>query len=377
MSAGLHVVDLPGELPDAFVSLPHKVLGDDPHWIDPSSATLRAQCSEKNPWFAHGRARGWLVPGRARLSCFIEPDRYLEGHRAGFVGHFCTVGDNEPEDLVFSAAYEWAKAQGIEVLYGPIDFSTHFDYRLLTATSGEPQLPFPGEPYNPGWFPQRFERQCFSVSHLYTSRYLAPQTVKAYRDAGLPKLAWASHEGYRFEPSTIARWRAHQHRIGPAVDEMFRHNFAYTPLAVDRFAVAGVELLLRRALIGCSPLVWGPEGDLAGFTLVFPHWGPLVCGPNGIPLDHVETDRHLSALTERGPLTLLVKTTGVAPDHQSGGLAHAMMSWILMTIDEAGLHPHQTVAATMAADNLSQRGFPGQTETLREYALYRRSITTA
>jgi hypothetical protein len=291
-----------------------------------------------------------------------------------FVGHLCTRGDDRAEDVVFAAALRWAAAEGAEVVLGPIDGSTAFDYRLLTAWSGRPRIPFPGEPYNPRWLPARIDRQGFALLRRYNSRYVSMSTALAYRDQGLPKARRLQEAGYRIEPLTTEHLRAIEDQLVRLMDAAYRRALAYTPLAVDRLAVRGLEPLFRRALLEASPLVRGPGGDLAGCLLVFPHWGPLVAGPAGLPLDQVDTAVHLGRLIRTAPLGLVVKTATVAEGHQSRGLLHAMVAWSLDATVQAGLPVDHAVAATMTEDSRSQHVFGGRADTRREYALYARPL---
>ena len=138
-TAGLH---------DSFVELPHAVYAGDPLWIPEEEAPLRRAFSAANSWFASGSAVTMCIPGRARLAVFRQHGCVVEGRRAAWFGYFEAMNDAGCAEMLLVEAAVWARAQGAEILYGPIDFNTFGKYRVRVSAESN-GIPFPGEPYNP------------------------------------------------------------------------------------------------------------------------------------------------------------------------------------------------------------------------------------
>ena len=159
-TAGLH---------ESFVELPRAIYADDPLWIPEEDAGLQHAFSVGNPWFESGTAVTMCIPGRARLAVFRQQGRVIEGRQAAWFGFFESTADPGAAAVLLAEAGGWARAQGAEVLYGPIDFDTYGKYRL--RTSAEPGgMPFPGEPYNPPYYDELLRRAGFGVAREYVTQ---------------------------------------------------------------------------------------------------------------------------------------------------------------------------------------------------------------
>jgi GNAT superfamily N-acetyltransferase len=359
-------------LDEAFVALPHVIYADDPLWIPEEEEALRRAFSDGNEWFALGRAVTFSVAGRARLAVFRREDCVVDGRPAACFGYMESVDDGAALDALLALAQDWARAEGAEILYGPIDFDTLGRYRLRTGTERPDAMPFPGEPYGRECYPSLLERARFRVARSYVSQLslgaLRPDEGKrAAADALLAS-------GYMIEPLDGATWMSLLPELHPRVNEIFADAFAYTPVSFARFTATHGAGLARRLCPRASVVARAPGGELAGFLLVFPHYGPLVVqgsAPGRVAASALSYEEHAPLLAARGERVGIVKTVGIAPAHRRRGVMDAL---VVATLEAGWQHYDTWLGALIRSDNPSGRYGAARERMERAYSLFARPL---
>jgi hypothetical protein len=362
---------------DSFSALAHELHAADPFWIPEEQEPVQQAFSPANPWFRSGRAATLCVPGRARLAVFRADGCRVAGRDTAFFGFLESEPDGTALDALLALAAEWARAAGADMLCGPIDFDSYGRYRLRTGDEAAGGMPFTGEPYNPHYYPRLLARAGFTVVQEYTSRIAAGVRPDARQRAAL--LA-ATREGYCIEPLDGDRWLALLPELHRMADEIFGAGFAYTPVPFERFALLYGAALARRLCPRTSVLARSTAGDIAGFFLCFPDYGPLLvqgAGPDRVTAGALSYDEHAPVLAAAGSRTVVAKTAGVAPAHRRRGLMDALSA---SAIDRGALHYDRWISALVRAGNPSGRygdrlAGRGRGEQ-RSYALYAKSLVT-
>jgi GNAT superfamily N-acetyltransferase len=368
------VNDGPDRLDDAFVDLPRHVYADDPHWIPEEESVIRRAFSSSNAWFAQGHAATFSVEGRARLAVFRTRSCLIDGQDAAFFGFFESDGDSATAKALLDAAAEWARNAGASVLYGPINFNTFGSYRLrLSAEPGG--MPFPGEPYNRPEYSAILAENGFCEAMRYVSQVsdFGVNAAEAQRNAAEKLMA----AGYSFEPLDGARWLELLPQIHRMADEIFGDAFAYSRVSFDEFAAGYGEGTAKRLCPHTSVLALGPSGDIAGFLVSFPHYGPLLIQGSTIGrvgLSELSYDVHQPMLVAAGERTAVAKTIGVRPAHRQHGLMNAIGA---IAIERGRGRYDRWIAALVRENNVSRRFAEQHNHHLRRYALYRRSLIDA
>lgn len=357
------------DLPDGFVDLPHRLYAGDPQWIPEDPAALEAAFDPSNPWFVNGDARTFCVAGEVRAAAFLPRGLTIDGAPAAFFGYWQSAGDSAAERALMQRVQAWASAGGAAALYGPVDFSTFSSNRFrLHAEAGA--TTFVGEPYNLPSYPPAMEALGLSRRTEYVTQVL---TMSSFLEVGqiiAPGAARATDLGYRVETLDHDRWVDSIDDLYPLVDSIFADNFAYTPISKQAFARAFGGQYIRRACPHGSVITIGPGGDIVGFFLAYPDYGPLVvqgAGPRRVAVADLEYEQH--AWQVAGGAAVL-KTVGVSPDHRRAGVMELMVA-------EMGrrLSPRYSgiIGALIRADNPSR--LLGQKIQMQErrYALYGRT----
>ena len=361
-------------LPEGFVELPPQIYASEPMWIPEDPHAVSHAFGPDNPWFRQGEARAFCVPDRARLAVFIDASARVDGRQAAFFGFWETRGDLAVDTALFDAAAEWARARGAQDLYGPINFSTYGHYRLRLAAERD-AVTFPDEPFNPAAYPALLKALGFDHDQTYLTQ-MGPndrgQILRQYRQPARVRLAAA---GYRFERLDHDTWLTHLPALHGIVDAIFAANFAYTPLTYAAFKAKCGRAFVERACPHTSVIVHGPQGDIAGFLLVYPHYGPLVvqaAGAARVNVNDLSYARHARALeTHKQPMSAVAKTTGTSPNHRRKGLMTAMA---VCMFEWAADRYAYWYAAIIRTQNVSRRYSDGYTDGERWYGLYRKPL---
>lgn len=369
-----HASDLPGPLPPGFAELPHAIYRDDPCWIPEDPRRVEAMLGPGNPWFEHGRAAAFCVPGACRASVSRTEGFAVDGAPSACFGHWETTGHGVAEDLVMNEVKAWARDAGAERLFGPIDLSTAHDYRVrLDPANGA--IPYIGEPYNPPWYAAGLTRLGFRLVREFFGETWEREDLTELRDRTRPLADRLVAGGYRFEPLDARRWVQHSAELVDVVNAIFDQNFAFTPFSREGFERQFDEAWASTLAPEASLLIWGPDGDIAAVALVYPDYAPLVvqgAGSERVPLGELSYARHAPLLDSLGPRTLVFKTGGTSPRHRRVGLGGAGVGIVAERLLETGAV--RMLGGPMREDNPGFQVFGGGERKSHRYGLYSREL---
>ena len=369
----IHPAPCPGDLPEGFLEIPALVYAGDPMWVPEDPEAVEKDFSAGNPWFGQGEAQAWCLPGKARVAAFHDPRACVNNRPVVFFGYWETTGDREANARLFDEVEAWAERRGATDLYGPINFTTYGHYRLrVFAEPGA--MTFQDEPYNPLTYPALLESIGFEQHHGYVTQILPEEKARPLHRLFCPAYEKLISLGYHISTLNASIWLDELPELHRLVDATFADNFAYTALSYEAFVEACGPLFIRRACQETSVIVYGPEGDIAGFLLCFPHYGPLIvsgAGAERVNATELDYARHAPLLRRTGRPDVLVKTVGVSPQHRRSGLMVAM----IYAMGVRGLDIwNQWFGAIIREDNPSRR--PGMNDLVfeRRYGLYRKQL---
>lgn len=357
-----------------FVELPHLVFADDADWIPEDPAAVTHAFDPSNAWFQRGEAATFCVPGKSRAAAFFQPALRVEGRKVAFFGYWCTAGELEADREVFAEVEAWATERGAQDLYGPIDFTTYGNYRLRLSVEADDARPFPDEPYNPPTWPGLLE----SLGYVIDQHYL---TQVGVIEAGLmvaqfkkPAVDALLTQGYRVESFPHHAWIERLREVHGIVDAIFGENFAYSPLSYEAFAAKCGENFVRRTDPEVSTACYSPDGSLAGFFLVYPHYGPIVrqgAGSDRVPVTALNFAEHHPQLVDRPWRAAIAKTVGVDPTHRGKGVMAALTAGMFQRGADRYEHWY---GAMIRRGNASRNFATGNTTGERWYGLFKKPL---
>jgi cytochrome P450 len=185
-------------------------------------------------------------------------------------------------EALLTRAREALAVLGVERVYGPLDCSTWFQYRLRVYDAGfPPARAFAWEPTQPPEYLEYFRAAGFSEAERYHSvgYELNERHTLAHAAALLaPASALARSRGFRFEPlSTPGRggFAALLERLHRQSARAFGENFLYTPIEpvffekiYESIGRSDLSFSFRAVLEANAPAAGGEEQE-AGFVFCF------------------------------------------------------------------------------------------------------------
>ena len=351
-----------------FLRVPKHVYEKDPFYIQEDRKKVLWQLSEQNEVFARNQVFLECSPKRGRLAGFYHDGQMVAGKRAGFFGFFESLEDKSFCRRIFQKFELWAKNQGAQVIFGPLDLTTYGRYRVRFAHK-KIQRPFTGEPYNPYYYPQLLEDAGYKVYMDYyslfsKSRYLALLMTKwKARKKPLPP-------NLTILPLSYDLWSSHTQEISNLLHEIFKNNFAYQKISFSVFKEQISKTVLRLMDPYTSFLVRDDRcGKIVAITISLPDYAKLsyqgALDPIKEGIIQYKTHRALLKKTR-----LLGKTFGVLEDYRKLGLYNHMMHQVAKNAKD-----YDTFVGCLArGGNQSMTGITAPHEKVR-YGLYYKMLS--
>ena len=267
----------------------------------------------------------WLAEAGGLPIATLGASLSTEEPSRGYIGFFAAApgpqGEAAATDLL-QAARTWLNERGATKIFGPVNLTTWFPYRLQDSDFGSDFSAW--EPQSPQCYRAIWERAGFAVVRSYFS-----ESTVVDRDQTLEAMARedgrARDSGYRFRP---LRWEQfattelpHLHRLTVAA---FAGADLFEPL----------PLMLMQSLY--VPLVAKGKSGLSGVMALAPDGEP--CG-------------YLFGFRDRDAIVL--KTIAITPEHRVAGLSLGLMRELLRNA-AAEARP-QVISALIRDNNASQR----------------------
>jgi GNAT superfamily N-acetyltransferase len=259
---------------EAFIDLPLEIYRGDPNWAPLPRRELKKKLDRMTyPFFEHGQAeffvarRDGCVVGRIAA---IKNDLHTATHHddVGFFGFFECVDDQDVADALFTAAAGWLRSHGLQVMRGPLSYSTNEECGLLIEGFDSPPVIMMA--YNPPYYARIIEAFGFRKAKDLLA-YEATKDI-VFPERALRLLELAKRElnitirpfSRRFRRRDCATIRDIYHSVRGA------GNWAFVPMT-DREVDQLASELLR---IGDPELVRIAEvdGGAVGFIVVLPDW---------------------------------------------------------------------------------------------------------
>ncbi len=153
-------VQSPADL-KAFINLPWTIYRNDPHWVPPLRGDLKKRLDKSRyPFFDHAEVEFLIARREGRVVgriAAIKNDAHTDFHeeQVGFFGFFECIDDQEVAAALFSRAAEWLQGHKLEVMRGPMNYSTNDDCGSLI--DGFDSAPMIMMSYNPSYYPNLIE----------------------------------------------------------------------------------------------------------------------------------------------------------------------------------------------------------------------------
>jgi GNAT superfamily N-acetyltransferase len=330
----------------------------------------------RNPFFEHAEAeyfiaeRDGVVVGRiAAISNRLHNETH--GDRVGFFGFFESIDEQAVADALVTAAADWCRARGHDVLRGPASFSVNDECGLLV--DGFETSPTLMMPHNPRYYMRLIENAGFTKAKdlwVYQGgsedRYI-PVPDRLARGTELIR----QRQGIVLRALDLSDFKGEVERIKQLYNAAWEKNWGFVPMTeheIDHLAEQFKPVVVPELV----PMA-EKDGKLIGFGIALPDLNVVFRKNRSGRLFPVVL-RLLWALKARRIHRARILLLGVSPEYQGKGVDAMLYHWIWtksgerdITWGEAGWILEDNAAMNAGLEKMTFRVY-------KTYRLYDRSI---
>jgi len=270
----MKIVEVNNEkLKKKFIDFPHDLYAGDPNYVPEIFIGQKELMSpKKNPFFKHSKVQLYLaMKGQKILGriAAIRNNNYNEyiGANVGFFGFFDVIEDYEVAKTLLDTAANWIKAEKLEAILGPTNFTTNDTAGLLVDGFHEP--PTVMMPYNKPYYATFLDRYGFQkktdlLAYVVTEEKVSLKSVKL---AGMLEER-LKRKGIYIRSANIKKFKFEAQKIKEVYNEAWEKNWGFVPATDEEFAhlAEGLKMIIDPDFA----LVAEKDGKMIGFALAVP-----------------------------------------------------------------------------------------------------------
>ncbi|MEJ2314256.1 MAG: N-acetyltransferase [Nitrospirota bacterium] len=254
-----------------FIRLPYSIYPKDGRYVPQLERELKKELSPReNPFFRHAEAKYFLAArdGRpaGRVAAVVNLlHNEFHGERAGFFGFFECREDPEEAAALLGAAAGELRRKGMEVMRGPMSFSTNEECGLLVEGFEHP--PALMTPYNPPYYAGLLEGFGLrKAKDLYAFAYDIGGSLpeKMLRAAAIAQ----GREGVTVRPIRKDRFAEEMEAFREIYNSAWARNWGFVPLTEEEVRFKGK--LLKSIVVPALTLIAEKDGEPVGFLGLLP-----------------------------------------------------------------------------------------------------------
>lgn len=299
-----------------FIEFPFSLYRHDPFFSPQLRRELHEQFTAKNPFFQHAEAQYFLVmQGREILGrvAAILNNRHIEvhGEQAGFFGFYESVDSPAVCGLLISAAADFLRRKGMQIIRGPMNFSTNEECGFLTEGFDTP--PVLMMPYNPPYYNDLITSAGLAkAKDLYAYLHDVQEELpeKVLRVASI-----AERRGVSVRPVDKRHFRDEMHAFKEVYNAAWEKNWGFIPLTDAEIDFLGMRL--KQIAVPDLTLIAEDKGRPVGFLGLIPDFN-VVLRKMGGRLNPLTIAKALYYSRKIPTLRLLL--LGIRPEYRNRGV---------------------------------------------------------
>lgn len=255
----------------AFRSVPQRIYRDDPYWVADETVDFDAVLIDADPETRQQvRTQAFVAYDGAEpvgRIVAIYDHRYHERHAepAAFFGFYEAVPCDSVAFGLLDAVADWARAQHLTQLYGPVNLSLTYGAGLLVSGHGQPALV--GMPHNPSYYDDQLTRWGLGkVKDLHSYSVPIPRADRPRGRADV--VNWRPMSGLSFRHMDPNRFDEEIETIRRIYNDAFVDFWGFTPSDPAEFArlADGFRPILDEELVVFVEV----DGRPIGYLMAFP-----------------------------------------------------------------------------------------------------------
>jgi GNAT superfamily N-acetyltransferase len=312
----------------AFLTFPWKIYrpskkAADPLWVPPLlPERLKAIDPARGPFFKRGTAEFFIAyrDGKPVGTICCADDKVLQQDRDlkdCTIGFFECIDDYTVAEAMFNHARQWAKAHGLETLYGPFNLDYEDAYGVLLEGRDRPPALLCG--HTPPYYQTFFERYGFQPARGDNLAYSITPQDAGHEIQRLARLADRLRQRGRIHirGADLDHWDAEIDRIHILLVKALAHLPDYAPWQRDALQ-ASLEPF--RQIVDPELVLFAEiEGQAVGWFPGIPNLNEVFIHVNGLryPWDYLK----LLWYMRQPPKCLAIKSVLVLPEYWDTGVA--------------------------------------------------------
>jgi GNAT superfamily N-acetyltransferase len=258
-----------------LIEFPFRLYRDDPNWVPPLiEERVEFFDHRKNPFFEHARDQLYLARrGDAIVGTIgaVVDDNHNQTHgeQTGMFGFFDTINDPDVAAALLGTAESWVRAQGMNCIRGPMNYSTNHEIGCLV--DGYELPPMVMMTHNPRYYPALIEGQGY---HKAMDVFAWLTYLKEDLEAAPAKLFHVAEQsvirsGIKVREADLRNFRHEVEQIKVVYNQAWTKNWGFVPLTdheIDHLA-AGLKQIVDPHLILIADT---SAGEPVGISLCLP-----------------------------------------------------------------------------------------------------------
>ncbi|HEX8950175.1 MAG TPA: hypothetical protein VF790_14500 [Dissulfurispiraceae bacterium] len=300
----------------AFIRFPLSLYSGDEFYVPQLTRDMKVHFSAKNPFLRHAEVKFFLAKkGDAtvgRIASIVDPQHVrLHNERAGFFGFFECVKDTAVSDALLGRVGDELKGRGMEIMRGPMSFSTNEECGFLLEGFGiHPMLM---TPYNKPYYNDMMESCGMTkskdlIAFIYDFKDSLPEKV-------LRVAALAEKKGIRVRPIDMKRFREDMRIFRDIYNAAWERNWGFLPLSEEELEYSAGRL--KPLVVPEFTLIAEKDGEPVAFMGLIPDFN-FVLKRMGGSLNPVTILKALFASKKIPGLRLLLH--GVREEYRNRGV---------------------------------------------------------
>jgi GNAT superfamily N-acetyltransferase len=304
-----------------FITLPNRLYGHDPNYVAPLlSERLEFFDKKKNPFYRYARTKlimarrdGQLV-GRI-ATCINFTHNQVHAEKAGFFGFFDCIDDLQVATTLLKVAMINLKKEGMEIMRGPMNFSTNHECAFLVEGFDSP--PVVMMPHNPPYLPKLAEQFGLKKAVDLVAYKLTKGTGISQRISSVVERL-QKRSSIHIRPINMKDFDNELERVNKIYNSAWEQNWGFVPLYEDEFRYTARNL--RQVLDPDLALIAEHDGNAVGFLLSLPDINQALIHLNGrlFPTGLIKLLWHTKIRNKIDGIRVI--TLGVIPEFQRRGI---------------------------------------------------------
>lgn len=304
-----------------FIKVPWSIYKGDPNWVPPLiSSQKKLLNKKKNPFFRYASVKMFTAHlGRelvGRIAAIVNRNHNnFHEENVGFFGFFESVNDYGVARKLLKTAMICLKADGMDVMRGPVNLSTNYEVGALVDAFDQP--PVLNMIYNPAYYPEFYDKFGLTkakdlLAYKLTDRNKPPERLVRIAEKVRHR------EGVKLRTVNLKRFGEELKVVNKIYNSAWSRNWGFVPAPEDEFLHIASDM---KPLVD-PDLVFIAEvgGNPIGFSLALPNFYQVLPYTNGrlFPLGLLKILWHTKVKNKIDSIRII--TMGVEHEYQKRGI---------------------------------------------------------